>query len=55
MIVLCAAAIPIRGLEFRTATGALGVRMPFAESTALAQAATLLNFLPMQAGTLLRF
>lgn len=54
LVVLCAAAIPIRGLEFRTATGALGIRMPFAESAALAQATTLLNFLPMQAGTLLR-
>jgi uncharacterized membrane protein YbhN (UPF0104 family) len=54
LVLLCAAAIPVRGLEFRTATGALGLRMPFAESSALAQAATLLNFLPMQAGTLLR-
>lgn len=54
LIFLCAAAIPIRGLEFLTATGALGIRLPFAQSSALAQAATLLNFLPMQAGTLLR-
>jgi uncharacterized membrane protein YbhN (UPF0104 family) len=54
LVLLCALAVPIRALEFRTATGALGVRVPFADSAALAQAATLLNFLPMQAGTLLR-
>ncbi len=54
MLALCAAAAPIRGIELSTVTRSLGVRVGFTESMALTQAATLLNYLPMQAGTLLR-
>ena len=51
---LCLAAAPLRALEFSSVTQALGVRLALSESFALTQAATLLNYLPMQAGTLLR-
>lgn len=54
MLLLCAAAAPVRGIELSSVTGSLGVRVGFFESMALTQAATLLNYLPMQAGTLLR-
>lgn len=51
---LCLAAAPLRAIEFSSVTRALGVPLSFAESFALTQAATLLNYLPMQAGTVLR-
>lgn len=54
VLVLCAAAAPVRAVELTAVTRSLGVRMSLPESLALTQAATLLNYLPMQAGTLLR-
>ena len=54
VFLLCAAAAPLRAIELTAVTRSLGVQMSFIESLALTQAATLLNFLPMQAGTLLR-
>ncbi len=54
VFLLCLAAAPLRALEFSSITRALGVPLSFGESFALTQAATLLNYLPMQAGTVLR-
>lgn len=51
---ITAAAAPLRALELMTVTTALGARMEFAPSLALTQAANLLNYLPMQAGLILR-
>ncbi len=51
---LNALAVPLRTVELAAVTRPLGVTLSTLESAALTQAATLLNYLPMQAGTLLR-
>lgn len=51
---ITAAAAPLRALELMTVTSALGARMELGPSLALSQAANLLNYLPMQAGLILR-
>lgn len=54
LLLLCLAAAPVRAIELSTITATLGARLPFWESFTVSQAATLLNYLPMQAGTVLR-
>ena len=54
LLAITAAAAPLRALELMTVTSALGARMALGPSLALSQAANLLNYLPMQAGLILR-
>jgi uncharacterized membrane protein YbhN (UPF0104 family) len=54
LVVLIAATVPIRAVELSVVARALSANVPLMRAAAITQAATLLNFLPMQAGTVLR-